>query len=851
MLKNKLSSLLSAQFPEFTIPKYGNFISFLELYYEYIEKEQFRAFDNLRSIDDNLDLFTDYIKSELGIKDIPPLSLTDDKLFLKHIKEFYSAKGSEESFRILFRHLFGKEIEIFYPKDYILKASDGKWKQEVSVLVTVSQNDTGISASWLNDKNYVIGVGSIITSTSSRTVTGYNTNFNQLTVGSLLHKTDTNEIIGKIQYISSDTGLTLTTDARIAAPSAIQYKSSSVNVYDLAGKYVNLTSSQKTVELYVSRVRAVNNQQYEIFLEQFYHNDIENYSSIIFEDIWCVVQPTLASLRIAKKGNKFRLGQIFDLDNAGANGAKCKIVKVNSTGGIESVQLVSFGSGYTQDSYFNLTSSYTKSEQFDPSFLYDYTSGFVENGTITTPTYFVDYADIDYAGELIGTFYSDYTVQPGYYIDDLDTAIVELQIGSIRKYPGSYTSGNGFLSDAFVLQDNYYYQIYSYVIQISEDIQLYKNIIKNVLNPAGYLMFGEYNLNNTLDLSSQLESIGVFFRSFYTEILLFSDENSAFVEKYLHDTLDPQEDANSKVFEKVLTDLLDSPIDDNSKLFNKGLSELIEYTEFNYFETIKILEDYSSVYDLEHPIIDPLVSYTESDYWLDYCEGISYNSIEIDIQKQLTDSVLCDDDTVLINYDSELSYFLNDYSIDYSEGLAFVESRRISVGKHLTDSITDISDVNSIVLNKVLNDEINITDNISIIGNTARTFNDSTDSFDTKEISLSKPLTDSYSANDISTVGFNKHLSDSTVLYDSSHVSLNKRLTDSITETDTKSISLGKKLTGSISVSESKILSLSKPLTDSGYVSDTGSIVLFKSSIAYFLESYATDYAEGTIQTNF
>jgi Ca2+-binding EF-hand superfamily protein len=47
--------------------------------------------------------------------------------FLKFSKVFYKSKGSEESYKFLFKVLYDSDVEITYPSDYILKSSDGEW----------------------------------------------------------------------------------------------------------------------------------------------------------------------------------------------------------------------------------------------------------------------------------------------------------------------------------------------------------------------------------------------------------------------------------------------------------------------------------------------------------------------------------------------------------------------------------------------------------------------------------------------------------------------------------------------------------------------------------------------------
>lgn len=138
------ASVISSQFPEFVREDYPKFIRFVELYYKFLNESKIAdigsSFDSIRDVDVTLNKFVDSLWSEMGIN-VPRKDITDDIYFLKHIKEFYSSKGSEESFRVLFRHLFNTEIEIQYPKDYIFKTSAGNWNQDVSVVVNVAKGN--------------------------------------------------------------------------------------------------------------------------------------------------------------------------------------------------------------------------------------------------------------------------------------------------------------------------------------------------------------------------------------------------------------------------------------------------------------------------------------------------------------------------------------------------------------------------------------------------------------------------------------------------------------------------------------------------------------------------------------
>ena len=88
-----------------------------------------QTLDHMNSIDDAIDdyydLFHDELASEL------PLNITSDrKLTLKRITDLYRSAGTEPAVKLLFRILYGEEIEIEYPSDNILRPSDGIWVEK-------------------------------------------------------------------------------------------------------------------------------------------------------------------------------------------------------------------------------------------------------------------------------------------------------------------------------------------------------------------------------------------------------------------------------------------------------------------------------------------------------------------------------------------------------------------------------------------------------------------------------------------------------------------------------------------------------------------------------------------------
>ena len=136
-----LKNLAAQQLPEFVRAEYPTFVAFVEAYYEYLDNQGIDL-KEIRDIDETLEEYIKFFKAELA-HNYPVVSTdaTTERFLLKHIKEQYLAKGSEASYKLLFRLLYGKDVFIDYPGRQMLRVSDGRWTQDVSIFVRVGQGD--------------------------------------------------------------------------------------------------------------------------------------------------------------------------------------------------------------------------------------------------------------------------------------------------------------------------------------------------------------------------------------------------------------------------------------------------------------------------------------------------------------------------------------------------------------------------------------------------------------------------------------------------------------------------------------------------------------------------------------
>ena len=144
-IKEKISKLVSGHVPEFIRSDYTTFISFIEAYYRFLEQDKgaLEVVQNAKEygdIDRTLDSFVNYFIANYA-QDIGYNSAVNKRFLVKKIKDLYEAKGSELSFKLLFKILYDTVVDTSHPYDNVLIASDGTWDQKVSLRIEVTSGN--------------------------------------------------------------------------------------------------------------------------------------------------------------------------------------------------------------------------------------------------------------------------------------------------------------------------------------------------------------------------------------------------------------------------------------------------------------------------------------------------------------------------------------------------------------------------------------------------------------------------------------------------------------------------------------------------------------------------------------
>ena len=106
-------------------------------------------------------------------------------------------------------------------------------------------------------------------------------------------------------------------------------------------------------------------------------------------------------------------------------------------------------------------------------------------------------SEVDSTGAInkivIDNFGINYKTAPTLAIDsEIGTGFAgTITVSGQAEYPGYYANNDGRLSSNKVMQDNRYYQDFSYVLLTEVTVDRYRDVVKRLLNPAGMAFYGK------------------------------------------------------------------------------------------------------------------------------------------------------------------------------------------------------------------------------------------------------------------------------------------------------------------------------------------------------------------------
>jgi hypothetical protein len=304
--------------------------------------------------------------------------------------------------------------------------------------------------------------------------------------------------------------------------------STASSLFPLSGNYIAIDSGGKRLTSYVENVVQYSNDVFEIFIQRDIVKSIEVGATVSYSQDGIIYSGNILLapklVKVLKPGKGFKVGDIFSLRTNTGEGCKIKVTQVDGNGGILKVKIIKFSLDYNANfwSYLNakdgavpVPQSFSESGGIQTLTLADIASSNInESGIISRQNYmFYDtsiptaqesqganrfFADTSYVGQVDFQIYADNIAE--YKPENL--ALIEVQVGACSVYSGYYLSQDGFISDEIYIQDSNYYQAFSYVIKVEEELRKYADLVKTILHPAGMKMFAEFQVYNKINVSA-------------------------------------------------------------------------------------------------------------------------------------------------------------------------------------------------------------------------------------------------------------------------------------------------------------------------------------------------------------
>lgn len=202
----------------------------------------------------------------------------------------------------------------------------------------------------------------------------------------------------------------------------------------------------------------------------------------------------LNSITVNSGGKGHAIGERLNISSSDGSGAVAEVSRVGPEGEVRKIRILDFGVNYNDAS--NITLTFTTTEAEWALARAEYRERLVNSRLAIgeTQEQADEFADLVLGGiteEVLRTLVLP--IVPGILDEDI-LATATPSVGPVCAYDGYYADDQGKLSSKKRLQDNRYYQEFSYVIQSEIAISQYKDAVKQLIHPSGMSFFGAVSI---------------------------------------------------------------------------------------------------------------------------------------------------------------------------------------------------------------------------------------------------------------------------------------------------------------------------------------------------------------------
>jgi len=435
---------------------------------------------------------------------IPNNILSDKKLLEKHIIDIYRAKGSIGGLKLLFRLLYDMDANVYLPKNDIFMASAGKWTRKQYVEVeerpfnifyggkhitgTTSGATAFVTISTRIFTGYQIAYVMYITDimpgpSGSSFIVGENIVYDGMNVkdstiikgspvGASIISSSENHLPGDILYTQNTTG------------EGIRFNVSTIQNPNIARGYIDFvlvnggTGYAMDSPITISYLGASTGTGANFKIKSLKNTSVFRYNLNPANNMVNIrLNATSYGANLQSSNSQSSLGNSLTYSNVIVGTIDSLTAKTsgnhNYNGSVKPVVFEQRTNGYgLHDSNGGYWGN-------NAVILGNLATG---NGVVSSVTvlssgygYNVDKQSIK--------FYN--TNDPSYTVD------LSITLGAVGMEEGSWEDTSGFMNSDKYITDSYYYQTYSYEIQIEKSLDKYINVLKQVMHPVGNMVFGK------------------------------------------------------------------------------------------------------------------------------------------------------------------------------------------------------------------------------------------------------------------------------------------------------------------------------------------------------------------------
>ena len=509
---------------------------------------------NFRDPDKVIQHFLNQFRNEF-MKTIPE-DLHEDinkRNLIKNIKSLYRTKGTAKGHEIFFRLLFGLKSETFYPREQMLRVSDGEFtfnrvlrcinpvgntgqligrqitgttSGATAIVENISRFQIGatlVSEFLLNEESITgtFSVGEVVQGTATdtddlfikSTITGIPGTFTITNDGALYQNNDNIKLIG-------GGGGSICQVENIGQGSISEfYINAAGNNYQIGDKLVfdnqNTDGAGAIAEVAVvnGAIAGETGSGYDhiVYETATSKNDINPGDKIVLEE----GIGDITDIRLINGGSGYSTTPTVTVTSS--TGVNAEIFAYgNEIGNLLGIKVIEAGSGHEQSPspptvaipqsiiVLQATGNYATDETVTGGtsnntgvvVSWDSTRGILRLKDVSGP--FTGHEVL--TGSLSGT--------TG-LMAKTDLATSTVDVVAVSASEGKYVSEDGHLSETTMkIQDSLYYQDFSYVIKVGRTIDEWRDAFKKTMHPAGFYFTGQVNIESRLNVKNRMPVIG-------------------------------------------------------------------------------------------------------------------------------------------------------------------------------------------------------------------------------------------------------------------------------------------------------------------------------------------------------